>query len=227
MQLKQSKYYYLQQLVLFTEIQELLLDVERGKVSPQSVRLTSSPELYAMLQQCVVLATAAHHTTLPPTEHAQSKQSSVLGIKPDHLRQIDPRRGALQQHLQSVQQSIIPELESRLKEKCERMVEYHKSPRESPHSERSRGLAFAKATQLPAIIEAEIKQLKEQEEKVQQQRRRTEERFWGYYHVSLQSFLEVSRALCIVCVIVTITASLWVVGCIGGIDERTQTEERD
>ena len=194
--------------MVFTELQELLLDVERGKANPQSVRTGINPELYSILQQCVTVASSAHHVTLPPTEHAQSKQTSVLGIKPDHLRQVDPRRGALQQHLESVQQSIIPELESRLKEKCEKVVEYHSLPSSlSSHSRKSRGLAFAKAAQLPLVIEEELKQLKEQEEVVQLQKHRAEEKFWEYYQVSFKfSTRSVNVVHCVIC---RVSVSLW------------------
>lgn len=186
--LKQAKLTYFHHLVVFTELKEILLDVERGKASPQSVKIGINPELYSVLEKCVAIASSAYHTSLPPTEHAQSRQASVLGIKPDHLRQVDPRRGALQQHLESVQQSIIPELEARLKEKCEKLVEYHSLPSSlSSHSGKSRGLTFAKAAQLPLVIEEELKQLKEQEEVMLLQKRRTEEKFWEYYQSLCES----------------------------------------
>ena len=194
---------------MFTELQELLLDVEQSKVSSEPVHLKGNLDLYSMLQQSVTVATAACHIASPPTEHAGSRQASILGIKAEHLRQIDPRQGALQQHLQATQQSIIPELESRLKSKCEELVEYHDVSKQSSHSGKNKALAFAKAAQLPAVIEAELKQLQEQEE-IRKLKQQSEEKFWEYYNVRCQQLILFSGTLLYVYDYIRCFVSLWI-----------------
>ena len=50
-----------------------------------------------MLQESLILGSALQHLSLPATEHPRSADVSLLGLKGDVLRSLDPRRGTLQQ----------------------------------------------------------------------------------------------------------------------------------
>ncbi|XP_065828504.1 HAUS augmin-like complex subunit 4 [Oscarella lobularis] len=176
--LQATRYRYLQRKEIFNELEELLIDYELSQSSADSgVKLASSSDVYEVLQESLILGSALQHLSLPATEHPRSADVSLLGLKGDVLRSLDPRRGTLQQHLEGIQQSVIPELESRLKNRCKKLVHAHFSEREG-ESDR---LVLAKAAQLSGVIEAEVKKINEERAKVRRQQIVEEEKFWEYY----------------------------------------------
>ncbi|CAB4011961.1 HAUS augmin-like complex subunit 4 [Paramuricea clavata] len=109
---------------------------------------------------------------------------TLLGLKADQLHKNDA-------HKMVFQQGLIPELENRLKSKCEQVAQYHQTAKSK---EKDSKFAFAKATQLPSIIEAEKLCLQEDKKQPRAHRMSKSTQHVQYYQTLVRS-LEVSEKL--------------------------------
>ncbi|KAK2556782.1 HAUS augmin-like complex subunit 4 [Acropora cervicornis] len=94
--------------------------------------------LFEALKESLAQAQALDYLDFHP--EGGERSVSLLGLKAEHIIS----------HKKSLYQGIIPELESRLKSKCETVANFYK-----PEKQNDSQLLFAKATQLPALLENE------------------------------------------------------------------------
>jgi len=181
--LRQQKMKYLQLLTLYSEIKELLIeyDLKKQDVHPSS----TTSQLYEALKASLAQAEALDYLDFHPEGGEQS--ATLLGLKKEHLT---GEHEKISVH-QSLQQSIIPELESRLRSKCETVASFHKPAKQVENEQ----LSFAKATQLPAFLENE-KQLLEQEKKqIHHNRMLRDKQFRQLYEVLMQSLQTLEKLI--------------------------------
>lgn len=181
--LKQQKLKYLQLLTLYSELKELLIeyDMKKQHIHPGS----TTSQLYEALKESLAQAEAVNYLDFHPEGGEQA--ATLLGLKPEHLIGEHQKKSVHQ----SFQQNIIPELESRLRSKCETVASFHKPAK---HVENEQ-LSFAKATQLPAFLENE-KQLLEQEKKqLHYNRMLRDKQFRQLYEVLMQSLQTLERLI--------------------------------
>jgi len=181
--LRQQKMKYLQLLTLYSELKELLIeyDLKKQDVHPSS----TTSQLYEALKASLAQAEALDYLDFHPEGGEQS--ATLLGLRKEHLT---GEHEKISVH-QSLQQSIIPELESRLRSKCETVASFHKPAKQVENEQ----LSFAKATQLPAFLENE-KQLLEQEKKqIHHNRMLRDKQFRQLYEVLMQSLQTLEKLI--------------------------------
>ncbi|KAL4235065.1 HAUS augmin-like complex subunit 4 [Mactra antiquata] len=148
--LRHEKHSWLLNHILYLEVQEMLLDYE---LKSQTVSLSSrDQQFYKILQQCLTQAEICDYLDFSPDP---SSKVTTLGLTTEDLNLQNPYK----KHLQSLQQVLIPEIEERLRKKCETLVVAHDPQNSSTESNK---LTFAKSSQLPAIVENDKHHLEEE-----------------------------------------------------------------
>lgn len=182
--LREQKLKYLQVLTLYTELKELLTeyDMKKQEVHPSSI----TQQLYEALKVSLAQAEALDYLDYHPEGGEQS--ATLLGLKPEHLLSGEHQKKSIHQ---SFQQNIIPELESRLKSKCEMLASFHK-PAKQAESEQ---LSFAKATQLPAFLENEKQLLDQEIKQLHYNRMLRDKQFRQLYEVLMQSLQTLEKLI--------------------------------
>lgn len=174
--LRHEKHAWLLNLILYTELQELALDYD---IKSQEVSLSSrDAQFHKILQGSLTHAEISDYLEFSPDP---SSKVTSLGLSRDDLNWHNPCR----QHLSSLQQALIPEVEERLRKKCENLVLAH-DPLSANTSE-STNLMFAKSSQLPVLVERDIHQLEESHRRLKEDQRKKEKQFTAYYQVLLDS----------------------------------------
>lgn len=173
--LRHEKHSWLLNHILYHETQELLLDYE---IKSQDVSLSSRDQQFLkVLQQCLTQSEIGDYLDFSPDP---SSKVTTLGLTREELNEQNPYR----KHLTSLQQALIPEIEERLRKKCETMVVAH-DPQNS--SSESMKLTFAKSSQLPAIIENDQHRLEEEKRRLKEICVKKDRQFATYYQKLLDS----------------------------------------
>lgn len=174
--LREQKLKYLQIWTLYSELKDLLIeyDVKKQDVHPSSATL----QLYEALKVSLAQAEALDYIDFHPEGGEQS--ATLLGLKAEQLLAGEHQRKSLHQ---SFQQSIIPELETRLRSKCETLASFHKPTKQAENEQ----LSFAKATQLPAFLENEKQLLDQEKKQLHHNHMLRDKQFTQLYEVLMQS----------------------------------------
>lgn len=177
--LRHEKHTWLQSHILHHEIQEMILDYDlRAHDTGLS---TADKEFKEILEQCLNFAEGKDYLSFSPDP---SSKVTLLGIQPEDLQSRNPYK----KHLPSLQQKLIPELEDRLRQRCETLVDmFQSSSATTAESLSSNDLALAKASQLPAMVEHSIQTLEEEQKQVKGTREKREKQFWLYFQTLLDS----------------------------------------
>ncbi|XP_071819668.1 HAUS augmin-like complex subunit 4 isoform X2 [Apostichopus japonicus] len=165
--LEKEKHFYLQQHILHCELHEIMID---GQIPKQQMQEEAQTEQYNnALRECMSTAEAYNYLYPRPDTTAEGT-STLLGLMPDDLMKSNPNM----KRLPVLQQQFIPQLESRLKHKCEEIA----SCNFSSHTGGSEQLAFAKATRLPDILKQACTQLEDEREKSRLDKAIIKKQFW-------------------------------------------------
>ncbi|XP_028392642.1 HAUS augmin-like complex subunit 4 [Dendronephthya gigantea] len=177
--LRQEKLQYFQAKVVYEELKEIVFDYETNKLAQES---EFSTQTYKAMKEALISAEAVDYLDFNP--EISGTDVTLLGLKADRLHQSDPNKMLLQQ-------GIIPELENRLKSKCEEIAQYHEP---SKSKETDSKFAFAKATQFPALLAEEKSHLQEDKKQRQADRMLMSAQHVQYYQTLVRS-LEVTEKL--------------------------------
>ncbi|XP_050395830.1 HAUS augmin-like complex subunit 4 [Patella vulgata] len=166
--LHHAKHTWLLNQVLYHEVKELILEY---KIKGQDVSLCSDDKKFVeILHKCLNYKEIVHYLDFSPDP---SVKATLLGLTNEDVHRHNPYK----KHITSLQLRLIPEIEDRLRKKCEDLVHYEDP---NSYSEGSR-LTLAKASQLPATVEILKKKLEDEEKLLKQDRIRREKQFWVYY----------------------------------------------
>lgn len=168
--LRQQKLKYLQLLALYSELKEMLIDydIKKQEIHPGS----NTAQLFEALKESLAQAEALDYLDFHP--EGGERSVSLLGLKAEHI--------ISQCHKKSLHQGIIPELESRLKSKCETVANFYK-----PEKQNDSQLLFAKATQLPALLENEKQTVDQEIKQLHHNRMLRDKQFRQLFEVLMQS----------------------------------------
>ncbi|EDO45924.1 predicted protein [Nematostella vectensis] len=181
--LLKQKEKYLEAHTVYSELKSLIMEQNISK--NENVPSPSTAALYDALSSAISSAEAVHYLSFTPEG---SDEITLLGLKQEDLVQNDSHKIKIQQ---SFQQNIIPELESRLRAKCELLVNFHEPSKDYE----SEGLSFAKAGQLPAILQKEKSLLQEERKRLGQDRLMRDRQFRQYYQTLLQSLESLEKLI--------------------------------
>lgn len=182
-ELKHEKHSWLMQKTLYREVEELLMDYE---IKSQECSLSSEDKQFqTALQECLTMAEIGDYLDCNPEP---GSNATLLGLTKEEIQRQNPYH----KHLPYLQQKLLPDIEERLRIKCERLVTYH-DPGNGTESNR---LAFAKASQLPAVIDSECHQLKQMKSKLEKEKYIKDKQFWLYYQTLLDSLSLLEKLIC-------------------------------
>lgn len=165
--LEKEKFNYYQEHILYHELHELMIDREILKSEIQDD--SQSEQYIAALSECVGTAEVCNYLK-PRTDTTAEVASTLLGLTPSDLEKFNPNM----KKLAVLQQQFIPDLESRLKLKCEEVASCHFSP-SYPGKEQ---VSFARAARLPDILKEECMKLEEELLKSQLDKAQINVQFW-------------------------------------------------
>jgi len=180
--LRHAKTRWYQQHLLYEELQEMLLDHDLNAQKQPS----AASQFYAAAKESLALAEIRDYLRSSPDPDIQE---TLLGLKEEDLERHNPHK----KHLSAIQQQLIPDIEAHLKKKCETLVSMHELSAGSSGGEPDR-FTFARASQLPGLLEGELDELEEQERQLTKLRYSRERQFWQYYKAIMES-LEVLEKL--------------------------------
>lgn len=168
--LRHEKQKWLFNQILYAEVQELLLDYELKSLD---VSLSSrDQQFHTVLQHCLIQAEIGDYLDFSPDP---SSKVTTLCLTREELNRQDPYK----KHIQSLQQVLIPEIEERLRKKCENLVMVHDP--QSSNSAESNKLTFAKSSQLPSIVEKDQQCLTEEKRQLREDFVKKDKQFAIYY----------------------------------------------
>ncbi|KAL8570497.1 hypothetical protein ACOMHN_034532 [Nucella lapillus] len=172
--LRHEKHSWLQSQLLHREMQEIILDYDlKGRDTSLS---PADYEFKEILEQCLNYAEAEDYLYFSPD---LGSNVSLLGLTPADVHTYNPYK----KEIPSMQQKLIPELEDRLRRKCENLVSvFHSSTLTDSSS-----LAKAKASQLPAIVERSLRVMEEEKQHLKITQEKREKQFWTYFQTLLDS----------------------------------------
>ncbi|XP_076111308.1 HAUS augmin-like complex subunit 4 [Mytilus galloprovincialis] len=182
-ELKHEKHNWLMQKTIYREVEELLMDYE---IKSQECSLSSEDKQFqAALQECLTMAEIGDYVDCNPEP---GSSSTLLGLTREEIQRQNPYK----KHLPFLQQKLLPDIEDRLRLKCESLVTFH-DPDNGTESDR---LTFAKASQLPAMIDSECHELKQMKVKLNKEKHRKDKQFWLYYQTLLDSLSLLEDLIC-------------------------------
>ncbi|XP_014666374.1 PREDICTED: HAUS augmin-like complex subunit 4 [Priapulus caudatus] len=177
--LKAAKAKYFQQLLIYHELQELLLD-------HQIVSDTSrqKEQVYKQLQTQLthseiadyIYNVSSHRADTKVETRPEKRSTDMLGITKDIIDKSCPEQVDIS--------PVIAELEQRWQEKCKTLSQFHDC---SDIPKGNEVAVLGKAIQLPGIVEEEIHQLKREEQALQQDRQKRTKHYWHYYEALVKS----------------------------------------
>lgn len=169
---------WLQCHIPYLELQDLLMDHQLRLVQSTPC---SNTQFYKTVRECLALAEIGDCLHCNPDP---CSDTTLLGLTPEDIKRHHPH----QKRMASVQQKLIPEMETRLRRKCERLLTFRDSPDTDTESHDH---TFVKCTQLPGILEMEKRSIEEEERLLKKDRAIREKYFWQYY----QMLMDVLTAL--------------------------------
>ncbi|ESO98216.1 hypothetical protein LOTGIDRAFT_187302 [Lottia gigantea] len=178
--LHHEKHSWLLNKLLYSEVKELILDY---KIKAQEISLCSDDKKFVeILQKCLNYKEIGDYLDFSPDP---SVKVMLLGLTEEDIQRHNPYK----KHISALQVRLIPEVEDRLRKKCEDLVHFEDPNTSNPDNSR---LTLAKSSQLPAKIEILKKKLENEERLLKQDRVKREKQFWVYYQslVDCLSLLE-------------------------------------
>ncbi|ELU12924.1 hypothetical protein CAPTEDRAFT_198726 [Capitella teleta] len=171
---RQEKGTWLQQHVLLSNLKDLLLESQmRGsKIATPS----SSAQFYETVQNMLTHAEIGDYIHCDPETGGER---TLFGLSNDDLRLKKP----FEQHSKSIQQRLIPELESRLRKRCEALVGFYDSVTDAESAK----LTFARTSELPTNLEQDLQKLKLDEREIKKEQSIQETQYSEYYQNLLRS----------------------------------------
>ena len=171
--LKHEKSNWIQQHILHSELTEMLMEQQLnvGSSTP-----SSSGQFYKAVGDCLTYAEIGDYLKCHPDP---TSGSTLLGLSEDDIKLANPSR----KHSSSLQQKLIPELEQRLRKKGETLVNFH----DTTGNIESGKFAFAKTSQLPALLEAEKQEMETEQADLNRDKEQREKQFWQYYQTLMDS----------------------------------------
>lgn len=181
--LNKQKQRWLLQHTLYTELQELILHHQL-----QSSQSTSSAnsEFYGAVADQLTQAEIVDYVDCNPEPGSDVK---LFGLTAEKLEQFGPKKLTKQ----AVQQRVIPDLESRLRHRCETLVSYHSSSQKSSSGDGR--FELAKASQLPTIIANEHQELVNMKQLLKKEIAECRKLQMHYCELLLESFRLLNRLI--------------------------------
>ncbi|XP_078688541.1 HAUS augmin-like complex subunit 4 isoform X1 [Branchiostoma floridae x Branchiostoma belcheri] len=181
-QMRREKAAWLQTGALYHELEELLLDydIERQEAEVP----VAETQFYTVLRECLTTAEICEYLECSPDGR---RDVTLLGLTSQQLHQNNPHR----KDLKSLQKKLVPMIEERLKKKCTAVFSFHESS--SNLTNDGGELVFAKASQLPLVLERERLDLQEKRRLLLQDRAARDRQFWQYYQILLQTLESLER----------------------------------
>eukprot|EP01137_Pigoraptor_chileana_P012500 Opistho-2@64949 len=136
--MQQEKMRYLQREALHREVHDILLESNIGG--------RDSFEMRDRLELLLSVAGAKNCLNFSPVDPDDS--TTLLGLTEDDLDAVAHARLGKKTDLQTLQQALIPEVEARMKRKCETIFNFYAGTT----GDAQRELGLAKASQLPQIV---------------------------------------------------------------------------
>ncbi|RDD46921.1 HAUS augmin-like complex subunit 4 [Trichoplax sp. H2] len=183
-ELKKQKFAFLQQRTVLDELKEYLTECESLPKNGSTSIKNNQLQLCKIVSESLMLAELNDYVNLGTTK--DGTKLALLGVSCEHLSQLNPCKRSVQQYLSSVQQVLIPEIETRLRKRCENLAEYY-NPNSQDDGE---PMTFANITELPELIERDKRRVDDEKAnltKVAVLRRR---KFWQYYQ-EIQKCIEI------------------------------------
>ncbi|KAL3858924.1 hypothetical protein ACJMK2_009173 [Sinanodonta woodiana] len=160
--------------ILHNELHELEMYFE---LQGQDMSLSSNDQQFQkVLQECLTLSEIGDYFDYSSDP---SSKVALLGLTHEDLA----LHSKYKKHLSSLQQKLIPEIEERLMKKCENLVSFYESQGNSESSK----LMYARSSQLPALVEADIQKLEEEKKLLHEDTLKRDKQFWLYYQILLDS----------------------------------------
>jgi len=181
--LRQAKSNWLTQQVLYSSLQDWLMEQASGVNKHNHGQHTDKNlQYHSAVQECLALAEIGDYLQCSQLE----PNTTLLGLNFDDIKKLNPHG----KHIASLQQQFIPEIEAKLRNKCENLVSIHQPNVQSQDSR----FAFAAASQMPGVLEEELEQLERERKQLAHDKYSREKQFWHYYKTLLES-LEVLERL--------------------------------
>ncbi|OWF49879.1 HAUS augmin-like complex subunit 4 [Mizuhopecten yessoensis] len=173
-ELKHEKHSWLLQKILYHELEELLRDYD---IKSQDTALsTEDRQFHTILQETLTRAEISDYLDCSPDP---TSTDTLLGLSKTELSQQNPHR----KHLPFIQQKLIPDIEKRLREKCDSLINFHQTGLEEDDVEP----AFNPTTQLPALVESDKHQLQKTKAQLKTVKHNKDKQFWQYYKTLIDS----------------------------------------
>ncbi|CAH1779388.1 unnamed protein product [Owenia fusiformis] len=172
--LKHEKHLWLTAHILHLELQELVLDNELKslEIAPSS----SQAQYEKAVKQNLSLNEVADYIDC---DVDPCRGAALLGLTKQEVLRNNPHR----KNMKGIQQKLIPQLEERLRQKCDNLVTFHQTSTTQDTEE----MTYAKASQLPTFIEADIRGLEAEKSMLKKDRSNREAQFWMYYKALMES----------------------------------------
>ncbi|XP_041375910.1 HAUS augmin-like complex subunit 4 [Gigantopelta aegis] len=172
--------------ILYHELQEMLLDYD---INSQDVSVTTEDKQFKdILQHCLTYAELGDYLDCDPDI---TSKTTLLGISHGDVQRLNQYK----EHLPSIQQKLIPEIEKRLRKKCEHLVHL-----QEPDHMDSAQMTLAKASQLPSQIEKSKLRLEENKRLLKEDKCQRDRQFWLYFQTlvdSLKILVEITKKYCL------------------------------
>ncbi|KAK3581162.1 hypothetical protein CHS0354_024695 [Potamilus streckersoni] len=165
--MQHEKHSWLLNHILHNELHELVMNLE---LQGQDMSLSSSDQQFQkVLQECLTLSEIGDYF-----DYSSDPTSKValLGLTHEDLTRQNKYK-----------KKLIPEIEERLMKKCENLVNFYESQANSDSSK----LMFARSSQLPSLVEANIQKLEEEKKLLHDDTLKRDKQFWLYYQTLLDS----------------------------------------
>ncbi|XP_033755196.1 HAUS augmin-like complex subunit 4 [Pecten maximus] len=173
-ELKHEKHSWLLQKILYHELEELLHDYD---IKSQDTALcTEDRQFHTILQETLTRSEISDYLYCSPDP---SSKNTLLGLSEAELSQQNPHK----KHLPFIQQKLIPDIEKRLTEKCDTLINFHQTGLNEDGIETS----FSPTTQLPALVESDKHQLQKTKAQLKTLKHDKDKQFWLYYKTLIES----------------------------------------
>lgn len=186
--LASNKLFYIQQLALYTEIKEILLEHNYGIPDQQYDDTSPDNEVYRLLSD--LMSTEEAKACLNITMKGKTSnfaEENLFGLSVEDL-EIESRKKKILH--ENIQQICIPQLEDRLKKKNLELFKFW-----NPSNQDSEGLALAKANQLSSVLTKEKKKLEKLKEKLKKNEELYKDTFYERYEEIVRSLKEVETQM--------------------------------
>ncbi|XP_064599310.1 HAUS augmin-like complex subunit 4 [Liolophura sinensis] len=181
-QLSRAKEQWLQQHVLYEELSNLTMSYE--KKDGEEELSAEDEEVRSLLQDSLTYAEVGDYLEVSGDS---STGSALLGLSRQDLEERNPYR----QHIPTLLQRFLPELEGGLRQKCEQIVTAYYTP----HHTGDQKLQLAKASQLPGLLETEAQHLENNKKQLKMDNLKMHKQLWRYFEALMDSIAVLENLL--------------------------------